>query len=206
MRRTLIPAMILSGSLLVGVAACGDKQDAGAAASSAVSTSSAPAPAPSSTAPAGSSSAGPQADAAASSVLKAPARGADIATLQYRPALAGAVTTTIHVTGLKRSGTGVLLTFWAKGANPDDGIVMLVDDLSTLPHLIDPSSKTKYSADTFTDSAGKTYAVMSEATSTNTATPDQVEIRYTVPASVKNVELGINGASDSHQQVKVPLS
>lgn len=208
MRRTPIPAMILSGALLLGVSACGDKQEAPA--SSPAATASTPAPAvsagSSSAGPAGSSSAGPQARAAAASALEAPSRGSDIATLQYRPALAGSAATTIHVTSLKRTGTGVLLTFWAKGSNPGDGVVMLANDLSTLPHLIDPSTRTKYSADTFTDSQGKTFAVTSEATSTNTAVPDQVEIRYTVPGSVKSVQLGIDGASGSHQQVAVPLS
>lgn len=210
MRRTPIPAIILSGALLLGVSACDDKQDAGAPASSPAASASNPASAVSAgsapAAPAGSSSAGPQARAAAESALKAPSRRSDIATLQYRPALSGSAATTIHVISLKRNGTGVQLTLWAKGSNTGDGVVMLANDLSTLPHLIDPSTRTKYSADTFTDSEGKTFAVMSEATSTNTAVPGQVEIRYTVPGQVKSVQLGIDGASGSHQQVAVPLS
>lgn len=199
MRRTAIPAAILSAAVLLGAAAC-DGTDSSAPAGGS-STAASPGPTASSSttsaAPAtGPGSSDPKAAAAASSVLaKAPSAAADIGTLQFRPSLAGSVTTILHVTGLHRSGNAVQLTFWAQGANPEDGTVMLAGDPTTMPYLVDPSSRTKYSVDTFTGADGKPWAIVSEAQSTSAGHPSQMEARYTVPASATSFQVGIDGAA-----------
>ncbi|AXE37850.1 hypothetical protein [Acidipropionibacterium virtanenii] len=207
MRRTLIPAALLSAGLLVGLSACDGSQTKGSAAASPSASSVTASPtATTSSVATTSGSADPKAQQAASSVLaKAPSAAADVGTLQFKPGMVGAVTTTLHVTGLHRSGNTLILTFWAQGANPDDGTVMLSQDPTTVPYLVDPSARTKHLVDTYTGADGKPWAVVSEAVSTNTDHPDQMEARYTVPGSTASFQVGIERAVGG-RTVTVPVS